>query len=263
MERSAAQLQEALERRAANRSVEQSVDVRTQLARENPWESLRDLRLNGRTLAESRIVTAGRADPAHIAFDMVRTRVLQSLRQNGWTSVVITSPTPNCGKSMIALNLAFSFAKQQDCRTVLMDLDLRQPSIDQLLGMTDAPSMDSFLRGTLDLKDFLYRYENNLAIGANKRPVESPAEVLQSLSAAKAVSEMKQTLGADVILYDMTSMLSRDDVTAFLPNTDCAILVAEAERSTREEIDACERELAERTNLLGVVLNKCRYSQRF
>ena len=69
---------------------------------------------------------------------------------------------------------------------------------------------------------------------------------------------MRQSLAPDIILYDMPSMLSSDDVVAFLPNVDCAILVVAAEKTTFEELDACERELSERTNLLGVVMNNCR-----
>ena len=55
-------------------------------------------------------------------------------------------------------------------------------------------------------------------------------------------------------------MLSSDDVMAFVPNVDCAILVVAAESTTLREADICERDLAEKTNVLGVVLNKCRYT---
>ena len=52
-----------------------------------------------------------------------------------------------------------------------------------------------------------------------------------------------------------------DDVLAFLPNVDCALLVLAAEESPVAEADICEYELAQRTNVLGTVLNKCRYAQ--
>ena len=55
-------------------------------------------------------------------------------------------------------------------------------------------------------------------------------------------------------------MLAADDVMAFLPNVDCAILVVEVEKNTPEQVAACEYELSSRSKLLGVILNKCRHA---
>ena len=262
MERASVPAQEAIGLRGGDRSAEQPIDARTRLMRDNAWSSLQELYLNQSVLEENRIVTVNRANPAHTPFDMIRTKVLQSFRQNGWTSVAITSPTQGCGKSTVALNLAFSFANQKDCRTAVIDLDLKEPSIDKLLGMRDAPSMESFLRGDSDMNAVFRRYEKNLAVGANRWPVKYSAELLQSMEAARVIKDMQQTMSPDIVIFDMASMLSRDDVMAVLPMVDCAILVAAAEQSTFEEVDACERDLSDRTNLLGVVLNKCRYSPK-
>jgi BioD-like phosphotransacetylase family protein len=54
-------------------------------------------------------------------------------------------------------------------------------------------------------------------------------------------------------------MLASDDNVGFLGNVDCALLIAAAESTTLSNIDLCEKELAQLTNVLGVVLNKCRY----
>lgn len=71
---------------------------------------------------------------------------------------------------------------------------------------------------------------------------------------------MQQKMNPDVVLFDMPPMLSNDDVVAFLPNVDCVILIAASEQSTLAEVDICEQELSDRTNVLGVVLNKCRFT---
>lgn len=259
MEQIPAPLHEAMRLRSADRLAEQTVQSCARFEREMTWDSLPPLTVNPKLAEYNRIVTVNRSDPAHSAFDMLRTRLLQCLRQNGWTSVAITSPRPSCGKSLVALNLAFSLANQKDCRTVLMDLDLKQPGIGPLLGLKNRSSMEDFLNGNCELQDVLQRYEDNLAIGTNSRPVKYSAELLQSLNAAKALRDMRKRMSPDVILFDMPSMLSNDDVTAFLPNVDCTILVAAAEQSTLDEVDVCERELSERSNVAGVVLNRCRY----
>lgn len=259
MEQIPAPLQEAMRFRSTDRLAEQTVQACARFEQEMVWESLPVLTVNPQIAERSRIVTFARSDPAHVAFDMLRTRLLQTLRQNGWTSVAITSPTPSCGKSLVALNLAFCLANQKDCNTVLMDLDLKQPQIGQMLGARNNGSMEDLLGGRCELRSVMQRYGENLAIGMNSRPVKYSAELLQSMDAAKALRDMRKRLNPHVILYDLPPMLSRDDVTAFLPNVDCAILVVGAEKSTIEEVDACERDLAERSNVAGVVLNRCRY----
>ncbi|MBD9374403.1 CpsD/CapB family tyrosine-protein kinase [Rhizobium sp. ARZ01] len=245
--------------RSAERLAERTVEGSARFERAEAWDSLPGLTLSPRLAKQNRIVTFNRSDPAHGAFDMLRTRLLQCLRQNGWTSVAITSPRASCGKSLVALNLAFSLANQSDCRTILMDMNLKEPSIENLLGEKSSGSMEDFLSGNCAAADVLRRFGKNLAIGSNCRPVKYSAELLQSLSAAKALHDMRKWMGPDVVLFDLPSMLPNDDVTAFLPNVDCAILVAAAEQSTLDDVDACERELSERSNMAGVVLNRCRY----
>ena len=224
------------------------------------WGDLRPFKPDPARLRGHRIVTYERADPAHIAYDMMRTRLLQFLRQNEWTSVAVTSPTANCGKTTTCLNLAFSLAYQQDTRTVLMDVDLRRPSMAQVLGLQETHSMARILDGTGQIEDHFVRYGETLAIGTNDRPSRYPSELLQHKSAGEALEKVRARLAPDVILYDMPPMMSNDDVMAFLPHVDCVLLVAAAETSTIDEIDRCERELGSQTNVLGVVLNKCRYT---
>lgn len=229
-------------------------------ASNTPWQKLLLREADLDVMSRNRIVTATRKNSAHAAFDILRTRVLQELRRNNWTSVAITSPTAGCGKTMVALNLAFSLANQKDCRTVLVDLDLKHPQVGKSLGLKDLPSMETFLKGESDVGDVFGRYGENIAIAGNGLSVRLTAELLQSPKAVRVLKGLKQRLNPDVILYDLPPMLANDDVMAFLPNVDCVILVAAAETTTMNEADICEHELSRRTNVLGVVLNKCRYT---
>lgn len=225
------------------------------------WDGLLPLVVDKEVAANNRIITLHRSSQAHAAFDMMRTKLLRLLKENNWTSVAITSPTPACGKTCIALNLAFSLANQRDCRTILVDLDLRRPQIGKSLSVKNSGSMESFLKGDSNLRETFFRYGDNLAIGPNRQPVNFSAELLQSATAGQALQEMRQEMKPDVILYDLPPMLSTDDVLAFLPNVDGVILVAACNQSTVGEVDICEQSLQEKTNVLGVVLNKSEYSQ--
>lgn len=232
----------------------------TKPLQETVWDALPVARLSPAHLEGNRIVTLDKNHQVGVAYDMLRTRVLQRLRENNWTSIAITSPTAGGGKSSLALNLAFSLSNRPDCRTALLDFDLRCPTIGTSLGIPASSPIEEFIRGTRSFEQSFKRLRDNLAVATNGRPVQFAAELLQSPEAARCVTEIREKLSPDVILYDLPPMLAADDVMAFLPNVDCAILVVEAEKNTPEQVEACEYELSSRSKLLGVILNKCRHA---
>ncbi|MCB8818931.1 CpsD/CapB family tyrosine-protein kinase [Microvirga rosea] len=224
------------------------------------WRRLASASLDKKRAAQRRIVTLDRLEGATFRFDILRTKILRTLRQKNWTSIAITSPTPGCGKTLLALNLAFSFANLKECRTALVDLDLRRPQVGNVLGIEKPSSMEGFLKGDNSIEEVFLRYGENLAVGANACVVPYAAELLQSSEAATAIKNLKDKLRPNVLIFDLPPMLVNDDVLAFLPNVDCVILVAAAESSTFNEVDICERSLSQQTDVLGVVLNKCHFS---
>ncbi len=223
------------------------------------WAELAPFEPDPARMERNRIVTFADADPAHVSFDMMRTKILRAMRSNGWTSLGITSPTAGCGKTTVALNLAFSLAHQADLRTVLIDLDLRRPAVARDLDLAGPRSVGRVLQGAATIAETFVRYGENLAIGANSEPMRHSGDLLMSAAAAQAVAGLKAAFAPDVMLYDLPPMLMSDDAMAFLPHLDCMLLIAGAEKSSLDEVDKCERDLAENANLLGVVLNMCRY----
>lgn len=223
------------------------------------WAELAAFDPEPRLLARNHIVTFEDVDPAHSHFDILRTKVLRTMQRSGWTSLGITSPTSGCGKTTLALNLAFSLAHQRDVKTVLVELDLRRPSMARQIGLKAPQSMASVLQGTRGVAESFVRYGDNLAIGTNAQSVRDSAELLMNGRTAEGIAAIKRAFLPDIIVYDLPPMLQSDDVMAFLPQTDCMLLVAGAEKSRLDEVDKCEKDLAEQTNVLGVVLNSCRY----
>ena len=223
------------------------------------WDELEVFRPRLDLMAKNRIVTFDQKDNAHVPFDMMRTRVLSSCRKNDWTVIGVTSPTAACGKTTAAINLAFSFARQKDARTILIDADLRRPMIAENLGITATHSMGRYLSGGERIEDHFLAYGETLAIGTNNRRSLHAAEILQDANAISAMKLLRDTLKPTVVIVDMPPMMATDDVVAFMPNVDAMLLVVAAGQSKMKDVDDCERELSERTNVMGVVLNKCRY----
>lgn len=226
-----------------------------------PWSELAELALNTKVLEKNRIV-AMHPNQSAASFDLMRTNLIRALRSNGWSRVAITSPTQGCGKSTVALNLAFSLARMADTRVLLLDLDLRHPSLHTILGVEPKQSFAGMLAtGLIDYGQIL-RCGPNLAVGLNTKPMESPAELLSATRTADIVDEIEAKLRPDVILFDMSPMLANDDAISFLDQVDCALMVAAADETTVTEVDRCGKDLAKRTQVLGVVLNKCRFMEQ-
>lgn len=226
----------------------------------DPWHDLAEVALDQRTLTRNRVV-AQQPGQAASGFDVMRTNLLRTLRANGWTRVAVTSPNPGCGKSTVALNLAFSLARMADIKVLLIELDLRHPTLVSMLGLPDSQHFfRSVAEGKLDYGQ-VKRVGMNLALALNSTPLDSPAELLSAPRTADIIDELEGRLRPDVILFDMSPLLISDDALAYLDQVDCALMVAAAEETTMSEIEKCGADLGKRTQVLGVVLNKCRYME--
>jgi protein-tyrosine kinase len=225
-----------------------------------PWRELSEFPIDPGLLERNRIVALNPTKSA-ASFDVMRTNLLRTLRSNGWTRVAITSPTPGCGKSTVAANLAFSLSRLADTRVLLVELDLRHPSLLAMLGQPVSQNFAGALAaGQLDFSQ-IRRIGHSLAVALNSRPMDSPAELLSAARTADLIDEVETQLRPDVVLFDLSPMLVSDDAIAFLDQVDCALMVAAAEETTVAEIEKCGKDLAKRTQVLGVVLNKCRYPE--
>lgn len=228
-----------------------------QLSKTIAWAELPALTLDAARLQRSRIVTLRQSDPASVPFDMMRTRLLRTLKNKGWSTIGVTSPTPKCGKSMVSMNLAISIARLQECTVVLADLDLHHSGLAQIVGGHSTSSFYQYLRGDAQLEATFRCYGGNLAVAVNSGKAMHSSELLQSQAALAAVNNIKRVLEPSVLIFDLPPLLLADDVLAFAPNLDGVLIVAAANMSTPSEIETSVRQLAEQTNVLGVVLNKC------
>ncbi len=222
------------------------------------WAALEQYKPERHALARNRIV-AFEAGPGSICYDVLRTNILRQMRAKGWKRLAITSATPGCGKTTTSLNLGFSLSRLRDLRSLVIEVDMRRPSIRQSLKLKPRHMFAAVLAGEAPARDHLVAYGKTLAFGTNHAPVKNSAELLAGVQVAHALAEMDRLFAPDITIFDLTPLLVSDDTIAFLANVDCAIVVAQAGVTTTAQIDRCERELAAQTNVLGVVLNKCRF----
>jgi Mrp family chromosome partitioning ATPase len=221
------------------------------------WEDLTPLSTSRHELEKHRIVTstAGNLGSAH---DILRTKILLAMRKNGWKRIAITSPTMGCGKTTTSCNLAIGCARNADIRAILLEFDLRRPQIAKSLKMPAMPDIGEMLGDRVPFGDQAMRYGRNVAISAASKTSVDPTSVLMSKVTHRVLGEIETRYQPDIMIFDLPPILVSDDTRAILKDVDCAVLIAQAEMTTFAQIDTCEREIAEHTNMLGVVLNQCR-----
>lgn len=227
------------------------------------WNNLMTIPVDAATLERNLVITAARTDPAHAAFDVLRARLVQALADNGWNRVGITSPTRDCGKTFTAVNLAITLSRYENFRTVLLDMDLHNPSVGKVLGTTISASLGDFLRGELSTAAYLRKMGRNglnigenLAIGLNSRVEPFASELFQKPSSAEALARMEQELAPDVVLLDLPPALAQDDVIALRPQFDCILMVVGGGTTTAQQVREVIRRIGDDKPIVGVVLNK-------
>lgn len=228
------------------------------------WKELPIVRSNlgPELLGEAQgVVSSLRNDPAARAFDLLRTRLVHTLKINKWHNVAVASPTPGCGSTFAAVNLALSLSRVPHSRTVLMDLNQRDPGIADLIGVRGNVDTHNFLRGQVSSGDYFRRLSKRLAVGLTYFPYPDASDLLHNPICKQALERMHEDLSPDVVVYDLPPILAQDDLAAFLPYLDGVLLIADGTKTTARHISECERILRGHTELLGVVLNKARKSE--
>lgn len=225
--------------------------------KENLWTALPEIQPAGKTLLAHNVVTRQASHQA-TPFDILRTKILLQMRQNGWKTVAITSPMPQSGKTTIACNLALGLGRQGELRTMLFDLDLQDPSIGNFMGHSPKADISNVLTGEIPFAEQAVRVGESVAISMAMHRENDPTRVLLSEQTPETLNTIKDTYDPDIMIFDTPSILMGDNTRAFLRNVDCALIVTRANNTKYGHFDACEREVAEYTNVLGVVLNAFR-----
>lgn len=224
------------------------------------WNAIPMFEPSPKRLQASRIFAVEASHDAQY-FDILRTKLLLEMRKNSWTRIAITSATPNCGKTTIACNLIAGLGRQPEIRGIFVDMDLRRPAVSKLFGASPAASFEDVLNEAVPFEEQAMRLHDNTIVAMTTSPVRDPAQLINRAHTAELLDDLQATYQPDLMLFDLPPVLVSDETRAFLKLIDAVIIVAGAESSTVSQIDEVEREVAQYTNVAGVVLNKCQHME--
>jgi capsular exopolysaccharide synthesis family protein len=202
------------------------------------------------------LLVAGLApkSPAAEQYRALRTRLAHAEGAGALRTVLITSPQKGEGKSVTSANLALTMAQELQRRVVIVEADLRKPSLQHLFGLPSGAGLSEYLSGAADLKEvmkFLPAY-NLTVIPAGSTPT-NPAELLGSTAMRRMLDHLRTRF--DRVILDTPPVLPLADVAILAPLVDGALLVVRAGYTPKPAIENALRSF-DSSRLLGVVLNE-------
>lgn len=217
----------------------------------------RAIALSGARLEASRIIGHDVTDPRAKSYDILRTHVLQAMDLHDWHLLGITSPTKGCGKTLTSINLALSISRQMERAVLLIDMDFRKPQLASRLGIEPEAGLLDVLEGRVAIAEATVevRAGRHSILILPTDPTNISAELIASRTMQAFIQELRRDYRSYVVILDLPPILVSDDVTALLPQIDCALLVAAVGTTTIPEIEESGRHL-QATNLVRVVVNK-------
>jgi protein-tyrosine kinase len=190
---------------------------------------------------------------------ILRTQVLRDLNVVEKNSLLGTSANHGEGKTLTAINLAFSFSHQLERTVMLIDADIRKPSVHKYLGMGIHPGLSDYLESEADaIEDFFISPGmDRIMILPGGKPRRNSAELLSSPKMKQLFSYIRQKFSEHIIIFDGAPVLASADPLVFAEFIDGIILVVEAEKTSREDVNRV-MEVMKGKNIIGTVLNKFR-----
>jgi capsular exopolysaccharide synthesis family protein len=191
----------------------------------------------------------------------LRTRLAHAEGAGALRTVLITSPQKGEGKSLTSANLALTMAQELQRRVVLVEADLRKPSLQHLFGLPPGPGLSEYLAGAVELKDAMrFVPEHNLTLlPAGAAPI-NPAELLGSIAMRRMLDHLRTRF--DRVLLDTPPVLPLADVAILAPLVDGCLMVVRAGYTPKPAIENALRAF-DSSRLLGVVLNESGVEQDY
>jgi protein-tyrosine kinase len=210
----------------------------------------------------NRILPAGASGEHGGAYKMLRTQVVRRLDQLGASTLGVMSAVSGEGKTLTAINLAIAIAADPARTVLLIDCDLRNPSISRRFGLEPQLGLEDCLEQRRPIQEAMFKvkdYERLTVLPARRR-TEQSSELLSSNQMAEMVAEMRARYANRILIFDMPPVLLADDALAFARHLQAGLLVVGERRTKRENVSRT-LQLMRDLPIVGTVLNASRTKQ--
>jgi len=228
-----------------------------------PKRGLREAMENllfGRDLAKYEaypLVAVGQNNPGGEQFKILREQINKIGSGVGHRTILVTSPVKGDGKTTVAANLAAAMALDYEQQVLLIDADMRSPSIHRYFGISSTPGLSEYL-GSNNGADLASYVQNTSLPGLRVLPAGNSSAVSAELLATERMKSLVKGIpdlfpGHQVII-DTSPILSTSDPLVLSRLTDGVVMVVRAQKTPRSCLSSALKSLAT-SKIIGVVLN--------
>jgi protein-tyrosine kinase len=172
--------------------------------------------------------------------------------------MMITSAVPAEGKTLTAVNLALTLSESYRKRVLLVDADLRKPTLHQLFHLNASAGLSEGLAAPADAKLVVRQVSSRLSVLPGGRPTADPMAALSSRRMRQLIEEAKETF--DWVILDTPPLVLLPDAHLLSSMVDGTLLVIRA-NSTPHAMVARAMDIIGRESITGVVLNQAAQGQ--
>jgi protein-tyrosine kinase len=192
-------------------------------------------------------------------FKRLRTHIIRPGLENSAKTILVTSTVAGEGKSLIAVNLAITIATELHSHALLVDCDLRNPSLSRMFGLQEKKGLSNYLRGEAEIPDLLIKTSvDKLTVFSGGSLQENPVELIGSNRMKSLVKDLKSRYDDRYIIIDSSPLLATTEPSVLNEMVDGIILVIKSGETPRESVHQAIK-LLKKEKILGVVLNSLEF----
>ncbi|HIJ91210.1 MAG: AAA family ATPase [Desulfobulbaceae bacterium] len=214
------------------------------------------VRFNQGVLVENKCVCISPGAAEIDNYKVLRAQIMQRTKEKGWNTLMVTSAQPGEGKTLTAINLAITLAKEFNQTVLLVDCDLKKQDVHTRFGYQSDRGLGDYLLNDCSLNEIIsWPGVEKMTLISGGQTIRDTTELLGSPQMKSLVAEMKERYADRYVIFDLPSLLEGADAITFAPLVDGILMVTQVGRNTPKEIDAA-LELIPTEKLLGFVLNR-------
>lgn len=187
------------------------------------------------------------------SYRSLRTNIQYSSIDKQVKTLVVTSSNAGEGKSTVAGNLAYTFF-QNGKRVLIIDCDLRKPSLHRKFNVSNEEGLTDVLVGTSKLNNVMKKIDANLYLLTTGTLPPNPAEIIGSNTMENFLEQCK--INFDYIILDTPPILPVTDSKLLAIKADATVVVVRSEISKSKHVSQAFKELEKvNANIIGTILN--------
>ncbi len=192
-------------------------------------------------------------------FRRLRTHIFRERAEDPPRTILVTSALGSEGKSFVAANLAITIATEFDSYALLVDCDLRNPSLTRWFGQEKAAGLSDYLLDKKELSELLIKTDiKKLSILSGGSSQENPVELIGSKKMSSLINDLKDRYEDRYIIFDSSPILATTEPSVLTKMVDGIVLVVRADSTGRESVEQAMKVL-DKNKIIGVVLNDVKF----